>query len=431
MTLMGALTQVLQRGHDVEVAVERAWSYDVERTRSGAVDRSASKHAQAAVSVFGDGRVGHASTTDLSVPGLVRAARRAQWSMVPSRRSTQQSGQFSRARGAGSWSEQELDDLSQVIADRLGAGDERAWATWTVRGRARSSTTEYLTSYGDNRRASRSDIWLHARATSHAGTAHSSGSYAAGAAGQLDACAVADRLAEQAPTAPGAPAGIDLSQSVLELQPDPAAVLLAYISSACQADAYQTGSSFLTDQLGCDVAAPQVVLHDDPTQVGAPLSYDYDAEGTRTQDTRLIDGGMLAGLLHDRCTAAAHGVASTGNSLVRDFGARPFLTPSNVHLEAFGDADPSAAVLSVTELRNVAAGTDTRRGVVRAGFTGFYSTGAGTRFPVSGAAQISLRALLTCLVHVGADRHYLLGRSGFAGARLRARPHPEITFSLA
>ena len=58
----------------------------------------------------------------------------------------------------------------------------------------------------------------------------------------------------------------------------------------------------------------------------------YDDEGTPTQDTKLIENGILVGRLHSRETAAAMGEKPTGNARAMSFRHAPIVRMTNTYI---------------------------------------------------------------------------------------------------
>jgi predicted Zn-dependent protease len=75
--------------------------------------------------------------------------------------------------------------------------------------------------------------------------------------------------------------------------------------------------------LGRTVGPSALSLADDPTLPGLRGSYPFDHEGEPARRTPLIAHGVVVGYLHDRTTAQAHGVRTTGNARCPDFRFAP------------------------------------------------------------------------------------------------------------
>jgi PmbA protein len=78
--------------------------------------------------------------------------------------------------------------------------------------------------------------------------------------------------------------------------------------------AYNEERSALSGRLGEQVCSPLVTIIDDPLSPllpGAP----FDAEGTATRRTSLIEAGVAVGVAHDRTTGAIARTGSTGHAM--------------------------------------------------------------------------------------------------------------------
>ncbi|MFN3401860.1 MAG: metallopeptidase TldD-related protein, partial [Ferrovibrio sp.] len=71
-----------------------------------------------------------------------------------------------------------------------------------------------------------------------------------------------------------------------------------------------------------------------------------DDEGTPTENTMLIEDGILKGLMQDRMNARLMGVKSTGNGRRQSFAHNPMPRMTNTYMLA-GDRDPAEILGSV------------------------------------------------------------------------------------
>jgi len=76
----------------------------------------------------------------------------------------------------------------------------------------------------------------------------------------------------------------------------------------------ESGLSCLKNQLGKKIANPLVTIYDDPTRANGYGSTPYDAEGTPTQKTSIVEKGVFKNYLHNASTARRYKVKSTGNA---------------------------------------------------------------------------------------------------------------------
>jgi len=100
----------------------------------------------------------------------------------------------------------------------------------------------------------------------------------------------------------------------------------------------------LARNLGKKIASDTVTFYDDGTVNDAFGSFKYDEEGVPAQKTLLIKEGVVAGLMHNRETAAKFNVAPTGNARAEDFRVEPiirmrntFMTPKDYSFEELAE----------------------------------------------------------------------------------------------
>lgn len=92
--------------------------------------------------------------------------------------------------------------------------------------------------------------------------------------------------------------------------------------------------------MGQRVAAPGVTIVDNGTIDKRRGSLTIDDEGTPTENTMLIEDGVLKGLMYDRMNARLMGVKSTGNGRRQSFAHNPMPRMTNTYMLA-GDRDPA------------------------------------------------------------------------------------------
>lgn len=78
--------------------------------------------------------------------------------------------------------------------------------------------------------------------------------------------------------------------------------------------AYNEHRSGLSGRLGEQVCSPLVTIVDDPLSPLLP-GMPFDAEGTPTRRTPLIEAGVAVGVAHDRATGAVAGTGSSGHGM--------------------------------------------------------------------------------------------------------------------
>ena len=126
----------------------------------------------------------------------------------------------------------------------------------------------------------------------------------------------------------------------------PGVLLHEAIGHGLEGDFNRKGTSAFAGRIGERVAAPGVTVVDDGTLAGRRGSLNLDDEGTPTQNTVLIEDGILRGYLQDRLNARLMGVASTGNGRRESYAHLPMPRMTNTYMLA-GDRDPAEIIASV------------------------------------------------------------------------------------
>jgi PmbA protein len=104
------------------------------------------------------------------------------------------------------------------------------------------------------------------------------------------------------------------SEFQILMSPTVAANLLELVGEFASAFSIEAGTSFLVDKIGKSVASESL----DVTDLGEAKSCldprTFDDEGQPTRSTKVIEGGVLKGYLHNLSTAKRFGTKSTGNA---------------------------------------------------------------------------------------------------------------------
>src|SRR5262249_17404307 len=98
--------------------------------------------------------------------------------------------------------------------------------------------------------------------------------------------------------------------------------------------------------VGERIAAPGVTIVDDGTIESRRGSLSIDDEGTPTENTMLIEEGILKGFMYDRTNARLLGVESTGHGGPQSFAHNPMPPMTNPYMLA-GDRDPGEILAGV------------------------------------------------------------------------------------
>ena len=118
------------------------------------------------------------------------------------------------------------------------------------------------------------------------------------------------------------------------------------IGHGLEADLAQQGLSVFSGKLGQRVASELVTVKDDATLPGRRGSFRFDDEGTPSQQTVLVEKGILKSFMYDRLTATKDNVRSTGNGRRESYQSRPIPRMTNTFI-APGTDEPEDIVRSV------------------------------------------------------------------------------------
>ncbi len=126
----------------------------------------------------------------------------------------------------------------------------------------------------------------------------------------------------------------------------PGVLLHEAIGHGLEGDFNRKGTSAFSGRVGERVAAPGCTVVDDGTIVGRRGSLNIDDEGTPTQQTVLIENGILKGYMQDTLNARLMGIASTGNGRRESYAHLPMPRMTNTYMLP-GDHDPGEIIASV------------------------------------------------------------------------------------
>jgi len=120
----------------------------------------------------------------------------------------------------------------------------------------------------------------------------------------------------------------------------PGVLLHEAVGHGLEGDFNRKGTSAFSGRIGERVGAPGVTVIDDGSIAGRRGSLSIDDEGTPTQETVLIEDGILKGYLQDRLNARLMGVAPTGNGRRESYAHAPMPRMTNTFMRA-GNDDPA------------------------------------------------------------------------------------------
>ena len=120
----------------------------------------------------------------------------------------------------------------------------------------------------------------------------------------------------------------------------PGVLLHEAVGHGLEGDFNRKGTSAFSGRIGERVGAPGVTVVDDGSIAGRRGSLSIDDEGTPTQETVLIEDGILKGYIHDRLNARLMGVAPTGNGRRESYAHAPMPRMTNTFMRG-GRDDPA------------------------------------------------------------------------------------------
>ncbi len=126
----------------------------------------------------------------------------------------------------------------------------------------------------------------------------------------------------------------------------PGILLHEAIGHGLEGDFNRKGTSAFAGRLGEKIASAACTVVDDGTLPGRRGSLNVDDEGTPTQNTVLIERGILKGYLQDRMNARLMGMAPTGNGRRESYAHLPMPRMTNTYMLA-GETPPEEIIGSV------------------------------------------------------------------------------------
>jgi TldD protein len=188
----------------------------------------------------------------------------------------------------------------------------------------------------------------------------------------------------------------------------PGILLHEAIGHGLEGDFNRKGTSAFSGRVGERVASSLCTVVDDGTLPGRRGSLSIDDEGTPTEQTILIENGILKGYMQDKLNARLMGVKPTGNGRRESYASLPLPRMTNTYMLP-GSHDPEEIIKSVKKglyAKNFAGGqVDITSGkfVFSASEAYLIEDGKITR-PVKGATLIGNGPeVLTKVSMVGAD----------------------------
>lgn len=126
----------------------------------------------------------------------------------------------------------------------------------------------------------------------------------------------------------------------------PGVLLHEAIGHGLEGDFNRKGSSAFSGRIGEKVASPLCTVVDDGAMADRRGSLNIDDEGTQTQQTMLIEKGILKGYMQDKLNARLMGMQPTGNGRRESYAHLPMPRMTNTYMMS-GDSDPGDIIASV------------------------------------------------------------------------------------
>jgi PmbA protein len=165
-----------------------------------------------------------------------------------------------------------------------------------------------------------------------------------------------------------------------------ASSLVGHLLGGINGGSIARGTSFLKQDLGTPIFAPNVTVVEDPHRLRGPASRPCDGEGLPTVRRNIIDQGVLTTWITDLRAARQLGLTPTGHGS-RGLTSPPSASTSNIHMEA-GQRTPEAIMkdfgtgLLVTEF--IGSTINMVTGDYSRGASGFWIENGEKAYPVSG-----------------------------------------------
>ncbi|MEM9329845.1 MAG: metalloprotease TldD [Pseudomonadota bacterium] len=126
----------------------------------------------------------------------------------------------------------------------------------------------------------------------------------------------------------------------------PGVMLHEAVGHGLEGDFNRKKTSAFAELMGKQVASKGVTVVDNGTIEGRRGSLSVDDEGTPTNDTVLIEDGILVGYMQDRQNARLMGTTSTGNGRRQSYAHQPMPRMTNTYMTA-GEYEPDEILKSV------------------------------------------------------------------------------------
>jgi PmbA protein len=192
------------------------------------------------------------------------------------------------------------------------------------------------------------------------------------------------------------------------LDPWVTAQLLGILSGTLSGEAVLKGRSLFADRLGDAVGPELLTLVDDPTNPLAFGAASSDGEGLATRRNVLIDGGVVAGFLHNSYTGRRMGTGSNG-AAVRGYKSAPGVGARALAVVP-GESDQAEMIAGIGDgvlvqsVKGLHSGVNPVSGDFSTGADGLRIRGGALAEPLRGFTIAStIQKMLRGVVAVGSD----------------------------
>ncbi len=190
-----------------------------------------------------------------------------------------------------------------------------------------------------------------------------------------------------------------------------ASELLSVLATSFYADYVLKQKSSLAGKIGERILSEKVTIVDDPLYDGGLATFPFDAEGSPSQKTVVVQEGVLKSYLSDIYTSKKMGITNSANSIKTSFSAPPSVGHTNFYLEP---GTKSLEELERDMVRGLiiteAMGLHTANpisGDFSIGISGFFVEGGAIAFPVRGLVYSgNIFKLLNSVVDVANDLRF-------------------------
>lgn len=194
-------------------------------------------------------------------------------------------------------------------------------------------------------------------------------------------------------------------------EPGAAADMVEFVGASFLAENVLKHKSMLAGKLDRVAFSPMISMMDDGIRDGGFASFPFDAEGSPSQATRVVEKGRICRFLCDRYYARRMGISSTGNSQRQGIFVPPGTGVTNFYI-VNGESDPTGLIrgihngLMVRELLGMHTANPVT-GDFSLGAAGFWIQDGELAHPVKGIALAgNIMELLAKVDAVGNDLRF-------------------------